>query len=44
MDGSPLDMNGGRILATNGLLHEQMRSVIAETFPEAERRQAEISS
>jgi myo-inositol-1(or 4)-monophosphatase len=42
MDGTPLDLEAGRILATNGLLDGEMKSVIAETFPEAERRHAEM--
>jgi myo-inositol-1(or 4)-monophosphatase len=42
MDGSPLNLDGGRILASNTLVHEEMRQVIADAYPEAERRQAEL--
>ena len=42
MDGTPLDLDGGRILASNGKLHREMMAVIAETWPEAERRHAEM--
>jgi myo-inositol-1(or 4)-monophosphatase len=40
MDGSPLDLEGANILASNGKLHQQMIEVIAEARPEAERRHA----
>jgi len=40
MDGSPLDLEGANILASNGKLHQQMIDVIAEARPEAERRHA----
>jgi len=43
MDGKPLDLEGARIVASNGRLHDQMIATILETYPEAERRQAEIS-
>ncbi len=42
MDASPLDLNGGNILATNGRLHQQMAEVISGTRPEADRRHAEM--
>ncbi|HTY54388.1 MAG TPA: inositol monophosphatase family protein [Candidatus Binataceae bacterium] len=42
MDGSPLALDGGRILASNRLLHDQMVTTMAETEDEARRRQAEI--
>lgn len=44
MDGTSLELTGGRILATNGKLHREMMSVIADTWPEAERRQAELEA
>ena len=40
MDGTPLDLAGGNILASNGRLHDQMIETIAEARPEAERRHA----
>jgi myo-inositol-1(or 4)-monophosphatase len=43
MDGKPLDLEGARILASNGRLHDEMIATILETYPEAERRQAEIT-
>ncbi len=42
MDGTRLDLDAGRILATNGRLHDEMIATIIETTPEALRRQAEI--
>jgi myo-inositol-1(or 4)-monophosphatase len=42
MDGSPLDLDGANILATNGRVHDEMIEVIADVRPEAERRQAEM--
>ena len=42
MDGTPLDLNGGNIVASNGRLHAEMLRTIAETRPEAERRHAEM--
>jgi myo-inositol-1(or 4)-monophosphatase len=38
MDGSPLDLAGAQIVASNEHLHEQVLRVIAETRPEAMRR------
>ena len=40
MDGLPLDLTAGQILATNGKLHPAMLETIAATRPEAERRHA----
>jgi myo-inositol-1(or 4)-monophosphatase len=42
MDGSPLDIAGAQIVASNGRLHGQMIETIATTRPEAERRHAEM--
>lgn len=42
MDASPLALDGGRIVASNGRLHDQIVATIAETEVEARRRQAEI--
>jgi myo-inositol-1(or 4)-monophosphatase len=42
MDGTPLDLNGAQILATNGRIHAEMLRVIAEAMPEAQRRHAEM--
>ena len=42
MDGSPLDIAGAQIIASNGRLHGQMIETIAATRPEAERRHAEM--
>ena len=42
MDGSPLELTAGRIVASNGKLHAQMVEVIGATCPDAERSQAEI--
>jgi myo-inositol-1(or 4)-monophosphatase len=41
-DGSPLDLAGGRIVASNGRLHQEILEVVAATLPEAERRHAEM--
>lgn len=40
MDGSPLDLDGARMVSSNGRIHDQMLATIAETYPEAQRRQA----
>ena len=40
MDGSPLDLTGGNIVASNGRLHEEMVRTLIEARPEAERRHA----
>jgi myo-inositol-1(or 4)-monophosphatase len=40
MDGSPLGLAAGQIVASNGAIHNAMLRVIAETRPEAERRHA----
>ena len=42
MDGSPLELAGANILATNGRLHEDLSAVIVAIRPEAERRHAEM--
>jgi len=42
MDGTPLDMNGANILATNGRVHDEMIEVIAGARPEADRRHIEM--
>ena len=42
IDGSPLDLAGAQIVASNGQLHQQMMEVLAITRPEAERRHAEM--
>lgn len=39
LDGSVLDLNAGRILATNRRLHTEMRAVLNQAYPEAQRRQ-----
>jgi myo-inositol-1(or 4)-monophosphatase len=44
MDGTPLDLDGRNIVATNRSLHREMLEVIADTRPDAERRQADIQS
>ncbi len=41
MDGSPLDLAGGEIVASNGRFHRQMVGTIAMAWPEAEHRQSE---
>jgi len=43
MDGTRLSLTAGRILGTNGLLHNELMAIIAQTMPEAERRQSEAS-
>ena len=40
MDGSPLDISGANIVASNGKIHAAMLRTLAETRPEAERRHA----
>ncbi len=42
MDASPLALDAGHIAASNGQLHDQIVTTIAETELEAQRRQAEI--
>jgi myo-inositol-1(or 4)-monophosphatase len=42
MDGSRLDLDGLRIVASNRPLHREILGVIAETFPEATRRHAQM--
>jgi myo-inositol-1(or 4)-monophosphatase len=42
MDGSPLDIEGRNILASNGRIHRAMSAVIAETRDDAEQRQQEL--
>ncbi|MGH7947989.1 MAG: inositol monophosphatase family protein [Candidatus Binataceae bacterium] len=42
MDGTRLDLNGGKILASNGRIHREMLREIAATMPEAQRRHAEM--
>ena len=42
MDGSMLDLAGGRIVASNGHIHQEMMEVILSSRPEAERRHAEM--
>ncbi|HZZ08768.1 MAG TPA: inositol monophosphatase family protein [Candidatus Binataceae bacterium] len=41
LDGSALDLDARRILASNGKLHRAMHATIAKAWPEADRRQAE---
>ena len=41
LDGSALDLEARKILASNGKLHRAMRATIAKAWPEADRRQAE---
>ena len=41
LNGSALDLEARKILATNGKLHRAMRETIAKAWPEAERREAE---
>ncbi len=38
MDGTPLDLTAGQIVASNGRIHKAMLDVIGQTRPEAERR------
>jgi len=42
MDATPLALDAGNIAASNGRLHAQIVATIAETEPDARRRQAEI--
>jgi len=42
MDGSDLDLAGANIVVSNGRLHDELVEVIAQTRPEADRRQAEL--
>jgi myo-inositol-1(or 4)-monophosphatase len=41
LDGSALDLDARKILASNGKLHSAMRETIAKAWPEADRREAE---
>lgn len=41
MDGTPLDLAGGRIVASNGRVHGEMLEAIRTAMPEAERRHPE---
>jgi myo-inositol-1(or 4)-monophosphatase len=41
LDGSALDLDARKILASNGKLHRAMCETIAKAWPEADRRQAE---
>ena len=41
LDGSALDLDARKILASNGKLHRAMRETIAKAWPEADRREAE---
>ncbi|HVB82246.1 MAG TPA: inositol monophosphatase family protein [Candidatus Binataceae bacterium] len=41
LDGSKLDLEARKILASNGKLHRAMRETIAKAWPEADRREAE---
>jgi myo-inositol-1(or 4)-monophosphatase len=41
LDGSALDIDARKILASNGRLHRAMRETIAKAWPEASRREAE---
>jgi myo-inositol-1(or 4)-monophosphatase len=41
LDGSQLDLDARKILASNGKVHRAMRETIAKAWPEADRRQAE---
>jgi myo-inositol-1(or 4)-monophosphatase len=42
MDGSRLDVAAGKIVASNGRLHQQIIESLAEARPEAERRHADM--
>ena len=42
MDGSPLGLDAGQIVASNGRLHDQIVATIAAAEPDAQHRQAEI--
>jgi myo-inositol-1(or 4)-monophosphatase len=41
LDGSALDLDARKILASNGKLHRAMRETITKAWPEADRRQAQ---
>ena len=41
LDGSALDLEARKILASNHRLHRPMRETIAKAWPEADRREAE---
>jgi myo-inositol-1(or 4)-monophosphatase len=41
LDGSALDLEARKILASNGKLHRAMRETIAKAWPEADRREME---
>jgi len=41
MDGTPLDLAGGQMIASNGRIHQELREVLRDTRPEAERRHLE---
>jgi myo-inositol-1(or 4)-monophosphatase len=43
MDGSPLDLGGGNIVASNGIVHREMIETIAAARPLALRRHAEMT-
>lgn len=42
MDGTPLDLAAGQIVASNGRIHDEMLEVIRLAGPDAERRHAEM--
>jgi myo-inositol-1(or 4)-monophosphatase len=42
MDGAPLDLHGGNIVASNRRIHAEIVATLDETRPEAERRHAEM--
>ncbi|MFZ0887294.1 MAG: inositol monophosphatase family protein [Candidatus Binataceae bacterium] len=42
MDGTPLDLDAGKIVVSNGRLHREMVAVVGRAWPEAERRQGEL--
>ncbi|HTW89664.1 MAG TPA: inositol monophosphatase family protein [Candidatus Binataceae bacterium] len=44
MDDTPVDLSRGQIVASNRSLHREMLEMIAENWPEAERRQREIET
>jgi myo-inositol-1(or 4)-monophosphatase len=44
LDGTTLDLEARKILASNGKLHRAMRETIAKAWPEADRREAEDRS
>jgi myo-inositol-1(or 4)-monophosphatase len=41
LEGSTLDLDARKILASNGKVHRAMRDTIAKAWPEADRREAE---